>query len=841
VTKTPEEISSVRAARFQLAAALHAERLRSDEAIEQMWKVLDDRGTEPSDAIIYATLLEMYEGRGDTFGALKVAVLAVSRNPVENESTADHALLILDRVPGIAGDLPDDVVHRLEEAVMSATGAWRARLLAGRLSLERGEFDKANALLQEIPAGRSAPALIRVAEAKLALGKADEALQSLLAAQAGLGWWQFFARIAGQQNLLDRDRFQLLLARAQAETGHYAEALELVPEARTAEHAFVRALACVGQNRLDDARAACANQSSLDILLLRTIIHLQGGHFDEARTEIVTASSQNPSSPDVLLVRAQVELESAGNLEEGRALLQRLFETIKQDLLRTRWLTLQKPFELKRERFQYFVVEAADVSGDEKTIELARAVERVKTEYSQDGRLDSILGDWLGRKNDPAGAAKALHSASENFEKAGLVAAALTAAQRAFERNPNGRIAARLTRLRWRITFSDMSPQERSDHLSEAKKIFATNTFPEESGDTDELLYYAGLVAAREADLVERDRQLLWWSAAVNFFAAVLNSEKDSYRARFLAEALRNAGANGAAVVFANRALEWYVDDSTREEAVVSRTNYYPGLDRVDELLGQFKDVNNYGAWVEVVRTAVRLDSGQLTQMAARGAESPVDQPWARFVYARAAALFNGVSEAQPLLTRLAEEFSSQQGGESDGALTRLFLGRIDDALRCIREGEELRNDAPTSLAWVRALIDLARKTNDDLSVAVTCATQLPPIRVSAAFYVDLPILQKVYAAAPFGEIVGQLLNRLADVVRAPVQEPTMYDGLQLAPDQYRNLLQAMAQVYGSLESGVDVPPAIERLSTFSPGGRLQTVLSAVSARALANRETLGA
>jgi tetratricopeptide (TPR) repeat protein len=381
--------------------------------------------------------------------------------------------------------------------------AWTSQFLVGRLRLERGEFDKAMALLQTVPPGQSAPELIRIAEAELALGKAEQARKSLLSARSSFQSFFSLPRVLGGPDHGEQSRLQLLLARAQAETGHYAQAFEALPDGSTPEHAFVKALAYLGQKQPRQALETCATQSSLDILLLRALIHLQEGNAEQARSEILSASSQNPSSPDVLLVRAQVELESAENLEEGRALLQRVFEITKQHLLRTRWVALQEPFAQDRARFKYFLVEAADVAGDEHALTLAGLVDRTVTDSSQDGRLDTIVGHWLKQKNDADGAAKAFESASDHFEQAGMTLAALRAAQEVFDLAPTGRAAVRLTELNWRVTFLDMPAPERLQYLARAKTFLDASTFPEENGsDTDGMVYYAGLVAAREAVLV---------------------------------------------------------------------------------------------------------------------------------------------------------------------------------------------------------------------------------------------------------------------------------------------------------------------------------------------------
>jgi hypothetical protein len=87
-------------------------------------------------------------------------------------------------------------------------------------------------------------------------------------------------------------------------------------------------------------------------------------------------------------------LESADNLTEGRWLLEQAFETTKQSLPESRWPSLQKPFAQNLATFQYFLAEAADVSGDD-AVTLAETVDRQKTKLSQDHRRLSLLREAM--------------------------------------------------------------------------------------------------------------------------------------------------------------------------------------------------------------------------------------------------------------------------------------------------------------------------------------------------------------------------------------------------------------------------------------------------------------
>ena len=70
---------SVRSARFNLAQCLVAEG-GSDEALEQLQRVLNDPGTDPRDSTVYISLGELHEARNDLVNALEALVQAVSRD-----------------------------------------------------------------------------------------------------------------------------------------------------------------------------------------------------------------------------------------------------------------------------------------------------------------------------------------------------------------------------------------------------------------------------------------------------------------------------------------------------------------------------------------------------------------------------------------------------------------------------------------------------------------------------------------------------------------------------------------------------------------------------------------
>jgi len=814
---------SVRSARFNLAQCLVAEG-GSDEALEQLQRVLNDPGTDPRDSTVYISLGELHEARNDLVNALEALVQAVSRDG-ENSGGVSRARALIERHPGAAINLPDDSIQMLEASLRSRPDVASAWWLAGELWVQRGEYRKALDAFSEASGDESDSTQMKVAEVNLALGNAEEARQSLLKATIRKG-----------RSTFDETQFRLLLARAEAESGHYPEALATLPEGGTPEHCFVRALASVGQGRSEEALLECETQTSLDTLLLRTVIHLHAGDVDNARSDALAAAAQHPTSPDCLLIRAQVELESAGNLEEGRGLLEQMFAAIRQDLPKSRWPVLQQPFAGGRPTYQYFLAEAADVSKARETLDLVDAVTRTTTTLSQDGRLDYIRGSWLRDQGKTQEASEAFEGAASNFDSDGLIPSAVSSARQAFELGRSASSAAQLGELLWRMSFREMPDVERLRYVDEAGQILATQDFArEEIEDTDSLVYYAGLVDLRKAELIERDQQPRAWEAVAELMAVVLNSDHEPYRTRFLADALAAVGAFGPAMIFADRAFAWKADDEMRETAAVARANYCRGTSPIETLLEGFVDLERFGNWRETIRFAVQVDSGEHAKLAGVRPRVLFDAPWARFIEAKAIALLDGEKKARPLFEKVAEELN-KRGSEHSAAQAWLHAGQPLKAIRILDEGVERQNVPLGPTAWLRALAAVASGKLDQVSAVLQCLERLAPIDVSEALYATLPIFREVYGESVVRGL-DSVAERLQDMVLHSDNEPSWQDGLDEAPEPMRPLLFAMADLIERAESGRDVKDGVERLKVLKPGGRLERVIEHACDRLLVGEQ----
>ena len=477
---------------------------------------------------------------------------------------------------------------------------------------------------------------------------------------------------------------------------------------------FVRALVSVGQGHADEALRDCEATPSIDVALLRALINLHAHNVDNARDDALAAATQNPTSPDVLLIRAQVELESAENLEEGRGLLEQVFATVQQDLTKSRWAMLQRPFAQGRPTFQYFLAELADVSRTPDTLELADAVEREPLSNSQEARLDYIRGKFFRASGQTDQASEAFESAAANFDTAALIPAAVNSARQAFELGRSAWPAARLAKLLWDQSYSDLPDDERLRLVEEAAQILcAPDLRDEDAGASDVLMYYAGFLDLRKSELIGRDRLPCAWGAVSALMAAVLNSNRNAYRARFLADAFDVVGALGPATIVADCAFSLNNDDEMREAAIVARSHYYRGSASVEALLGGFTDGERYGEWCEAVRFSLQVDSGEHDQLATARPRSVYDAPWARSLEAKAVALLENVTKARPLFEKVAEELSDKAGSEVGAAEAWLHAGRPTTALEILDKGAQLQNIDPRPAAWLRALADIGLGSGD--------------------------------------------------------------------------------------------------------------------------------
>lgn len=805
---------SVRFARFQLAQSLVAAGQR-EPALEQLQLVLRDPGTDPNDASVFALLSELHESREDWFSALDALLRAIASDYRDVGRVARaHTLIARHAEAGVA--LPDSVIEKLEKSLASADdqSAW---LLAGELWLQRGEYRKASTAFSRAPRDGARSTILKVAEVDLALGRAEEARQSLREASKSTA-----------RDGLDETRLRLLLARAEAETGHYPQALAALEDGHTAEHCFVRALVAVGQGHAEEALLDCQATPSIDVALLRALINLHAHHVDDARDDALAAAAQNPTSPDVLLVRAQVELESAENLEEGRGLLEQVFATMQQDLTKSRWAMLQRPFAKDRSTFQYFLAELADVSRTPDTLELAEAVNREPLSNSQEARLHYIRGKVLRARGQADPASDAFENAAANFDTAALIPAAVNSARQAFELGHRAWSAARLAKLLWDQSFSDLPDDERLRLVEQGSQIVRVQDLrDEDAGASDVLVYYAGFLDLRKTEFAARDRQVHGWAAVSSLMAAVLNSQRNPYRSRFLAEAFDVVGALGPATVVADRAFAWNGDDEMREAAIVARSNYYRGSASVEPLLGGFADTDRYGEWCQNVRFSLRIDSGEHAQLAAARPRKPFDAPWARFTEAKAVALIENVTTARPLFEKVAEELTDKTGNEFGAAEAWLHAGRPVAALEMLDKGSQLQNIAPRPAAWIRAMADIGSGATD-YTPATRAIDGLAPILLSQALHVTLPILRQVYPTPAFTSAIGPLTEHIQRALARLEGEGISRTGLEDAPEAMRPLVLAMWNVIekeSGNDSGEDSTQEFARLKALNPGGRLGRVI----------------
>ena len=817
---------SVREARFQLAQALLAERSdrEYESALELMRDALRDPGEHPSAASIHNAMADAHWVFHDWRPALSESLLSMIEEPASSDEAAGRARRILNSFPQVAAMMPDALVQDFERSIdgSGADGLW---VLAGKIRLLRGDYEQATELLSR------GSATVDLARAQLAKGQTAEAL-------ATLREWE-------GTDLARTPDFRLTLAQAHAENGDHEEALAALPEGDEAEHVFVRALGLLGNGEPEAALEALASRNdSADLGLLRVVALLTAKRYEDARREVSSAIADQAHSADAMLLRAQVELEWSVDLEQGRSVLERAHELMERDLVASRWVTLQLPFAGDRDRFQYFLTEAADVSGRDDALARAGDVNRGSTTYAQDGRLDTIRAERLARGGDLGAAAAAFDQAAKNYEtalagagdasgtfdRAALAAHALDATRRAFELESNAERAGLLGRAYWQASFSGATKEENLDLLRQARDVLASGRFEESVEEAGTLVYYDGLVSRRIAELAPERRTSTGWRAVEELLGAALSDRGNAYRSLYLSEALGVVDAWDSAFAFAHAARALHEDDATKEALVIAEANYRADPETIGTLLDAgFENAEAYENWTSGVRAFVSLVNGELVRQGSSLSAESGYESWARQVAAQAVALAEGPQAARPLLEAVLEEHSSTPGEECDACYVALLLEEPAKAEEMIARGRTVDNVTEPSASWYEALVGLVTGDPQRRGEAERWVPELSTRVVKQALNVQVPLLGAVY-----GE--SEALDSLASVVEAEAQrrmeqtDPTIFDGLGRAPDDRRDAIRALATSFDALRGSGTAEEAMAALDAVPWEGRMARVVEGVRA-----------
>ncbi len=633
---------SVRFARFGLARALAdapdgAEEV--EEAEEQLRRALRDAGERPADWEIYyelGGLLLRVRKESAALAALVSAVVAAP--PKFAGDAAELAVGVLEGPRGAeaVGGLPRATLDRLT-AHVNGGGSLDAVRLAARIAMIQGDTATAGWIVgtrTEIERARD-PALVRASVS----AKVSELL----------------------------DEF------------HVTEALDLLEsQAGSADDPALTAVwsSCLyAVGRLDEALAKASDGTTMELATLVALIWLRRAadvYPGEERTEYIghaltaaaAAAREDPGRPEPLLLRAQVLLEGAVDLHEGRRLLMRALRRLEQRPEQLSWWRLQARVR-KDELYRFFLVELA--VAQEQEPEIIAAAERMTfatTEFTQDGAVRRHWGEALLRQRDPERSAMLLQAACRDFTFAGEPLQAGFCLLRAAEISdtPDLTDVLNVVENLWTSSFTS-SGDDASERLDLAVRLLEQVDRRTDEEHAARACLLCGLVAVRRLELSGQDTASQSWDPLPHLLLAAEAEPAASYSAAHLAWALSGAGLNAAAVHYAERAFAIDAEDPWLQETVTAmRFNWMGELDGptaevLEELVAaQSPDEPSFLQWRDTINGFAALLAGDLASADDLVDRMTHDSRWGRWQRAAAVLSCRGLRAARELLEQLLAE-----------------------------------------------------------------------------------------------------------------------------------------------------------------------------------------
>jgi len=680
---------NVRSARSALARALAEEPHGAKEAEEQLRTALLDAGERPADWEIYHQLGGLLLRVRNESAALAALVSAVVAAPREFAgSAAEQAIDVLDGSRGAeaVSGLPLDTQERLI-AHAKGGGCLDAARLAARIAMIQGDTATVASIagtLPEIDRARD-PALVR-------------------------------ASVSARASVL-LDEF------------HVAEALDLLErQAGSADDPAVMAVwsSCLyAAGRLDEALAKASDGTTMELSTLVALIWLRRaadtGPGDErakyighALTAAAAAAREDPARPESLLLRAQVLLEGAGDLNEGRRLLKRALHRLEQRPEQLSWWRLQARVR-EDELYRFFLVELAVAQGQEP--EIIAAAERVTfatTEFAQDGAVHRHWGEALLRRGERERAATHFQAACRNFTTAGdpLQAGFCMSQAAAVSDTPDLTDVLTLVEDLW-TSSSTSTGDDASERLDLAARLLEQMDRRVDERHAARICLLRGLVAVRHLALSSQDAASQSWGPLPHLLLAAEAEPDASYSAAHLAWALSAAELNASAAHYAERAFAIDPEDLWLQDLVtVTRFNWLGELDGpTAEILEGFvtaesSDDPSIVQWRDTVVGFAALLAGDLASAGPLVDRMTHDRLWGRWARANAVLRCRGLGAARELFEQLRVE--CQQGGKH-GVIPWLLLltdpERVPEELDCALRAGQIGPAARTTLPCLYELI----------------------------------------------------------------------------------------------------------------------------------------
>lgn len=684
---------SVRSARVELARALADIPGGSSEAVDQLRQALVAPADRPADWEIHDQLGGLFVGSGDAAAALTEFVEAVLAAPrTAAAGPADRACALLDGASGTdaVNGLRPDVSVRLNEQ-LDRVGSFATARLAARIAMIQGDPAAAGSIVN-------------------ALTDADRARDQVL----------HRASISA--------RAQVLIEESRADEA-FLLLQEISGQADDPAVAALTAGCMYAMGRLDEALEVATGATSVELLTLVTLIWLRragesgiGGeraeYIDNALTAATAVAREDRRQAESLLLRAQVLLEGAVDLDEGRRLLTRALQRLEPHEALS-WWRLQERYR-QDDVHRYFRLEIAVArESDPDVIALAESMTFLTTEYLQDGATRQYLAEAVLRRGEKGRAAELFQAAASDFDEAGDLPQAAVCLLRALTTSdgpePVQQVLDTVERL-WTSSFTDAEAAPAL--LGAATHLLERIDARVEVATAPRTCLLYGLVCTRRMALAGGDTDSQVWGPLPHLLLAAEAEPDASYSAAHLAGALNAAGLSLPALHYAETAFALEPDDVWLQEVVVSmRLNWFGRLDAgTIDLLTRMEwppdnDEQATSSWRDTILGYASLLGGDLNRMRDSVGRMSHDSQWGRWVRATATLRISGLDAARSMFEQVIVE-SRQEGRFA----TVPWAMMIIDPTSLRGEIDTSRNDrviGPAEQRTLRALAELIETSGE--------------------------------------------------------------------------------------------------------------------------------
>ncbi|MCA2218037.1 hypothetical protein [Jidongwangia harbinensis] len=712
---------TVRTSRYELAKALMVGGANDEEADRQLTLALGEAGDQPPEWLLHLELGRLRRHH-DPVGAVRNFLDATrTASQTDVEPAAEEALAALVGVEdgSLRHILSDDDLAALRaRARADDAPAALVRLVASLLML-RGDAAQGLDLLVANPTNAlPSTDLQRMVDAAAYIRGliADDQWQEAAELIAGDQW------IATEPGLAaDRALIYYALGREDRAAGELPDQATRFPEAVVRLLlALQRAALLAGAERRE------AFTDALDLAV--------------AATQIASAGAE------ASLLRAQVLLEGALDLDEGRRLLRSALRRLRDDLDGIAWWRAQQKVR-RDELYAYFRIEVAAALGDDKDV-LARAATAgsTVTDYLQDGAIAELEGEILEKRGDIDGAADAHCRAARAFQSANDRTRAVDHLRTSLSQRPDQAAVCDLAELLWESSFpADVGGDADAAAIEEALTQLATVSEPATDELAVRLCFLTGLAVTRQAELTRNAGRR--WSGLPHLLVAALTGAEPAYRAAHAAWALQSVSLHRAAWLFAERAVGGgpVTDAWLAETAIVMRFDWAGQLDaRSRDML----ELIQVGAWRDSLLAYDSLLRGDLEALQPMLDRDDLTEPWMRQVRAYGVARCRGYAEAVPLFGEILKDCLATHNAITAGDCA-VLLDNIDTAREQTALAVAAGDLDRCAAALRRALLKVLE---GDLDAAAEVSSRLerefrPYLKRSYA-HADLPTLIAEHAAA---------------------------------------------------------------------------------------------